>query len=41
MSPWSRDELGAIGRAAELEIAPMRADGTLRPYTTILGCTDR
>ncbi|PWU47365.1 DUF2255 domain-containing protein [Micromonospora globispora] len=32
---WTRDELTAIGRAEELELASLRPDGTLRPYVTI------
>lgn len=32
---WSLAELGAIAAATELEIASLRPDGTLRPYTTI------
>src|SRR5438445_2832012 len=35
MSDWTRDELDAIGEANELDIAPLSADGSLRPYTTI------
>ena len=35
MSAWTADELATIGAAAEPDIAPMRADGTARPYTTI------
>ncbi len=35
MSAWTPDELSRIGRAAELEIASRRADGTLRPFVTI------
>jgi hypothetical protein len=34
-SPWNRNELEAIGAAAELSIAPRRPDGTWRPFTTI------
>jgi len=33
--PWNRNELEAIGAAAELSVAPRRPDGTLRPFTTI------
>jgi hypothetical protein len=33
--PWNRNELEAIGAAAELSIAPRGPDGTLRPSTTI------
>jgi hypothetical protein len=35
MSMWTADELDKIGAADELEIAAQRADGSLRPYTTI------
>jgi len=35
MSDWTADELDTIGAADELRIAALRADGTLRPYTTI------
>jgi hypothetical protein len=35
MSDWTADELDKIGAADELEIAPLRPDGTLRPTTTI------
>ena len=35
MSGWTDNELARIGAADELEIAPYRRDGTLRPYTTI------
>ena len=34
-SPWSINELEAIGAAAELSVAPRRPGGTLRPPTTI------
>jgi hypothetical protein len=30
MSAWTDDELRRIGEAEELEIAPVRRDGTLR-----------
>ena len=30
MTAWTGDELTRIGTADELEIAPLRADGTLR-----------
>ena len=30
MSTWTQEELGSIGAAEELEIAPQRRDGTLR-----------
>jgi hypothetical protein len=32
---WTSDELTTIGRAEELQLASLRADGTLRPYVTI------
>jgi hypothetical protein len=35
MSAWSPEELERIGRAAELQIASRRSDGSLRPYVTI------
>ena len=35
MTAWTRDELSRIGAADELEIAPLRRDGTLRNPTTI------
>jgi hypothetical protein len=35
MTTWTADELAAIGRAEELEIAPRRRDGTLAPPRTI------
>src|SRR6266702_4986240 len=35
MSNWTLDELDRIGTADELQIAPVRPDGSLRPYTTI------
>jgi hypothetical protein len=35
MSDWTAEELGAIGAADELEVAALRPDGSLRPYTTI------
>jgi hypothetical protein len=35
MSTWTAEDLDTIGTADELEIAPLRADGSLRPYTTI------
>jgi hypothetical protein len=35
MATWTSDELDTIGRAEELEIAPMRPDGTLRKPVTI------
>lgn len=35
MTTWTPDELDKIGRAEELEIAPLRRDGTLRKPVTI------
>ncbi len=35
MAAWSSDELNKIGRAEELQIAPLRNDGTLRKPVTI------
>ena len=35
MSDWTADELDTIGAADELRIAALRADGSLRPYTTL------
>jgi hypothetical protein len=35
MTPWTSEELDTIGAAEELEIAGLRADGTLRRTTTI------
>src|SRR4051812_8780 len=35
MSTWTSDELDAIGSADELEIAPVRDDGTQRKPVTI------
>ena len=35
MSAWTSDELGTIGDAAELEIAPLRRDGTPGKPVTI------
>jgi hypothetical protein len=35
MSDWTVGELDTLGAAEELEIAPLRPDGSLRPYTTI------
>jgi len=32
---WTTEELGKIGSARELQIAALRPDGSLRPYTTI------
>jgi hypothetical protein len=35
MADWTAEELDTIGAAEELEIAALRADGSLRPATTI------
>jgi hypothetical protein len=35
MPDWTAEELDTIGAADELEIAALRPDGTLRPFTTI------
>lgn len=35
MTAWTSDELSRIGGAQELQVASLRADGTLRPYVTI------
>jgi hypothetical protein len=35
MTPWTSDELNMIGKADELQIASLRADGTLRKAVTI------
>jgi hypothetical protein len=35
MATWTKDELERVGGAEELQIASLRADGTLRPYVTI------
>ncbi|HEU0238448.1 MAG TPA: DUF2255 family protein [Micromonosporaceae bacterium] len=35
MSGWTTQELDAIGAADELQIAALRPDGSLRPYTTV------
>jgi hypothetical protein len=35
MTTWTSDELSKIGAADELELAPLRADGTLRDPVTI------
>jgi hypothetical protein len=32
---WTTEELHEIGAAAELSVAPLRPDGSVRPYTTI------
>ena len=35
MAGWTQDELAAIGKAEELQIAPAQGDGTLRRATPI------
>src|SRR5947199_4841688 len=35
MTAWTPDELSTIGAAEELELAPLRSDGTLRRPVTI------
>ncbi len=35
MTSWTQDELAAVGEAEELEIAPARADGSLRRPTPV------
>jgi hypothetical protein len=35
MTTWTSDELNKIGAAEELQIAPLRSDGTLRNPVTI------
>lgn len=35
MSAWTDEELDRIGAAEELRLAPLRCDGTLRPYVTM------
>jgi hypothetical protein len=35
MSGWAADDLAAVGRATELELASLRPDGTLRRSVTI------
>lgn len=35
MTSWTSDELNRIGKAEELEIAPLRRDGTLRNVVPI------
>lgn len=35
MTTWTTDELDHIGNADELQITPLDARGSLRPYTTI------
>lgn len=32
---WTDDELERIGRAEELQVSSLRADGSLRPFVTI------
>ena len=35
MTTWTADELQRIDNASELRVTSQRADGTLRPFTTI------
>jgi hypothetical protein len=35
MSAWTSDELDRVAAASELDITPLRTDGTPRAYTTI------
>ncbi len=35
MTTWTEDDLDRIGTAEELNLASLRADGTLRPYVTM------
>ena len=35
MTTWTDEQLDRLGGAPEIEIAPRRADGSLREYTTI------
>ena len=35
MRDWTTEELDKVGGAEELQIAALRLDGSLRPYTTI------
>lgn len=35
MTSWTQEELSRIGRAEELEVSSLRADGSLRPFVTI------
>ena len=35
MNAWTAEQLATIAAAAEFDIAPLRSDGTPRPYTTI------
>jgi hypothetical protein len=35
MTTWTDDELRSVGNAVELQLASIRADGTLRPYVTM------
>ena len=37
MSTWTPEQLSALGGAEELQVSSYRADGTLRPFTTIWG----
>jgi len=37
MTDWNPDDLAAIERARELDIASVRQDGSLRPYRVIWG----
>ena len=35
MTAWTSDELDRIQAAEELQLAPVRSDGSLRPYVTM------
>jgi hypothetical protein len=35
VSDWTAEELDRIGAADELELAALRPDGALRPFTSI------
>ncbi|WP_330172281.1 DUF2255 family protein [Streptomyces sp. NBC_01498] len=35
MATWTKDELNMIGRADELEVAPLKSDDTTRQPTTV------
>ena len=35
MAGWTNDELERVGGAEELQVASLRADGSLRPFVTI------
>ena len=35
MTNWTTEELSRVGDAQELQLASMRADGSLRPYVTM------